>query len=224
MFIRLVLIAASLAFTLSTVAQAQRGPQTETLTGTVKEIQEQGRVSTLVVTTEDGTEHEFRLTPKVQFEVTAPGDEGFVRPGLFMSAQGVLTNNQLFVKSLNVYLLGKAQRPPAGRFAKAPAKVGASQNTYDISGTIVAKQESPDYPDYEMLAIKAAGRVPPIMLEKGFKVTVVGMTPEMAPPEAPIELEVTPLRGDRFNLVKATVKLSDPLDSATVFADEDETN
>jgi hypothetical protein len=221
---RLVLIATGLAFTLSTVAHAQRGPQTQTLTGTVKEIQEQGRISTLVVTTDDGQEHEFRLTPKVQFEVTAPGDEGFVRPGVFMSAQGVLTNNQLFIKSLNVYLIGKGQRAPAGRFAKAPAKVGASENTYDISGTIVAKQENPDYPDYEVLAIKAAGRTPPVMLEKGFEVTIVGMTPEMAQPEAPVELEVTPLRGDRFNLVKATVKLSDPLDSATVFAGDDEAN
>jgi len=219
MRIRPLLIATCLFCSLSVVAWAQRGPKTETLSGKVKEIQEKGRLSTLVVITDDGQELEFPLTPKVQFEVTAAGDQGFVRPGVYITAEGVLTNEQLFVKDLAVYIVGPGQRIPAGKVVKSQQQANASVNSYGISGTVQGRQSSPDYPDYEQLALKIAGRIPPIMLEKDFQVTVIARTPKLAQPDAPVELQVIPLRGDKFNLVKATVKLGEPLTAAAVFGD-----
>jgi hypothetical protein len=132
------LLAVCLMFVFSAVASAQRGPQTQKMSGKLKEIQQKGRAATLVVVTEDGTEHEFPLTPRVDFEVTAPGDAGFVRPGQFLAARGVLTNNTLFIKDLKIHLVGPGQRPPVGRVQKAPAQAGQSENAFDISGAIVA--------------------------------------------------------------------------------------
>lgn len=216
------LLSICLILTLSGVAVAQRGPQPESITGKVKEVKKKGRLKVLVVTTDDGTEMEFPVTPKVQFEVTAKGDAGFVRPGVFLTAKATLTANQLFVRNVRVLLIDKGQRTPTGKITKAQPKPGASVNSFDVSGELLARQMSPDYPDYEVLALKIPGRVPPVMLEKNFSVTVVSQNPESATPDSPVELQVTKLRGDRLNLVSATVTLAEPMKASEVFGDSDE--
>lgn len=220
------LFAVCFACMFSATAFAQRGPQTQTLNTKLKELQQKGRSTTLVVIDDEGKELEFPLTPRTEFEITASGDEGFVRPGAFLSATGVLTNQVIFIKSLNVHLPDKGQRVPPGKVAKAARQAGQSMNAYDVSGSIVGKEESSDYPGYQVLSLRVAGQAPPIMLEKDPKVTVVSTDTELLKDKegVPVELEVTPLRGDRWNLVKATIKLSEKMDSAKYFGDAPEAN
>lgn len=190
---------------------AQRGPMTETIKGTLKEIQEKGRSKTLVITDELGGEKEFLLTPKIQFQIEAPGVPGLIVPGRYVSGSGTLTNNQIFVSQINVYFLAPGQKPPAGGVKQSPRMVGASVNGYDLAGVVGETGQSMDYPDYTMVALKVPGRVPPIMLEKNVRVNVISFDTDMAKPGSAVELEVQPLKGDRVNLLKATVTLDEPI-------------
>ncbi|MCA9040470.1 MAG: hypothetical protein KDA65_08995 [Planctomycetaceae bacterium] len=193
-----------------------QGPMVKTINGTVTEVAEKGRSRTLHVTDDEGNMHEFMLTPKVQVEVRAPADDGFLRPGLFMSSSGVVTNNMLFISKVSVYQFPKGKRPPAGKVAKARAQAGASTNSYDITGEIASLEDVPDYPDYKGLIVKATPRVP-VMLEKNHSVTFVNLDPAALAAEQPIELEVTELRGGKLNLVKAVVELPNAIKAEDVF-------
>lgn len=200
------------------VATAQRPePRTETKSGTVVEVQKKGRGRTLVVEDTEGQRHEFVITPKVALEVTAQGDAGFVRPGQFFSAKGTMSNQKLFIKELTIGLVKPRSRQVAlGSFEKAPAVVGESTESYLISGSIVGTQPDPDYKDYLLVGLNIRGAVPPIMLEPGFTVTVSSSDPDLITEGAPADLEMAPLRGGKFTLVKATVRLQEPLSSETL--------
>jgi hypothetical protein len=215
-----VLAGIATSFLLSPITSLGQRPEakSETITGRVAEVQKKGRGTTLVVETDAGEKREFPLTPKVQFVISAQGDAGFVVPGQYLAGKGVLTNGKVFLNSLTIQLVRKGQRPPPGKMVKAPAKTGESQNAYLVSGPIVSRETDKDYPDYQVLALKTAGPGAPIMLEKGFQVTVETSDTALVPAGAPIELEGTPLPRDGFNLVKATIRLAEPLDSATIMA------
>ena len=200
-------------------ASAQRSRQkTETKTGTVVDVQEQGRSKKLIVECE-GEQLEFVLTSKVKLSVQAPGDTGFVQEGQFISATGVLSNEQIFIKQLTVHLVRRGQKLPTGKIVKTPAKAGESVNAYQLTGPVLGTKQDEDYPDHTVLGLKVAGRAPKIMLEPNYTVTVSTSDASMIPADAPIEMEVAPLRGGRFNLVRATVTLSEPLSSEDVLGD-----
>jgi hypothetical protein len=200
------------------VATAQRPePKTEKKSGTVVEVQKKGRARTLVVDDSTGQRHEFVITPKVALEVTAPGDAGFVQAGQFFSARGTMSNQKVFVKELTIGIVKpRARQVAAGSFEKAPAMTGQSTESYLVSGSIVGAQPDPDYKDYLLVGLNIRGAAPPIMLEPGFTVTVSSSDPDLIVPGAPVDLDLAPLRGGKFTLVKATVRLQEPLSSETL--------
>ncbi len=198
----------------SNATPVETGPPTTM--GKVTEVAEKGKLKILKVTDDAGNAHEFILTPLVKLEIRGTGDAGFLRPGQFIATEGVVTNERLFAKSVDVFLIAKGKRPPVGKVAKAPERAGTSQNTFQVSGTIMAKEQSPDYPEYEMLAVKVGGKPPVIMLEKNYQVNVVSSDPTTIPVDAQIEMLLTPLRGGKFKLVAAQVTLTEELKSEDV--------
>jgi hypothetical protein len=203
---------------LPAVARAQRPePKTETKTGKVVEVQKKGRARTLIVDDATGQRLEFVITPKVSVEVTAPGDAGFLQPGQFLSARGTMSNQKVFVKELTIGLVKpRTRQVAAGSFEKAPAMTGESTESYLLSGSIVGTQPDPDYKDYLRVGLNIRGAVPPIMLEPGYTVTVSSSDPDLIVAGAPVDLELAPLRGGKFTLIKATVRLQEPLSSETL--------
>lgn len=204
------------------VASAQRSRQTptETQNATVVEVKAQGRARILVVEDEKGEQHEYPITTRISLRVTAPGDEGFVTEGQYLSGTGVLTNDKIFLKQVEIQLFSGRGRPQPGRIIKAPAEAGQSQNAYEVSGPIVAAAPDVDYPDHRRVELRVAGPNAPLMLEPGFTVTVVSSDPALITAGAPVELEMAPLRGGRFNLVSATVNLKEPLKSEEVLVEK----
>lgn len=205
------------------VASAQRArAQTETHNATVVEVKQQGRSHVLVVEDEMGEQQEFPLTARVGLRITATGDAGFVTEGQYLSGTGVLTNEQIFLKSVEIQLVTGRGRPQPGRITKAPEEVGQSRNAYQVAGPIVAAAPDENYPDHVRVALRVAGPNAPLMLEPDFTVTVVSTDTSLIKAGAPVELEVTPLRGGRFNLVGATVKLDEPLSSQELLGVDEE--
>lgn len=205
------------------VATAQRtAVETETRNATVVEVKEQGRSRILVVQNEAGEQQEFPLTARVTFRVTAPGDSGFVTAGQYLAGTGVLTNEQIFLKNVEVRLVTGRGRQQPGRITKAPEQAGQSQNAYLVAGPIVAAAPDANYPDHQRVELRVAGPNAPLMLEPGFQVTVVSTDTALVTEGAAVELEVAPLRGGRFNLIAATVKLDEPLSSEELLSAEEE--
>jgi len=198
-----------LLLTLTVPAWAQRGAKEMEVT--VKEVREDGRLHVLVVEDSEGTTHELTVTPRVNVEITGPGDESFVKAGNYVKGRGVLTNGQLFVSSVNIFLVPQGKKVPPGKIVKSPRKAGISTNSYDFSGPILARQTSPDYPDYEMLAVQVAGRTPPILLEKNFSVKLGTDNIALAQEGAKATLSVLPARGGKLNLLSASIENSKPL-------------
>ena len=199
-------------------AAPRRAPKTETKTGTVVEVQHKGRRRLLIVEI-DGKRQNVAVTPKLNLQITAPGDAGFLRPGQYLSASALMSNDTLFIKELTIRPARKGQRWPPGKIAKAQAKAGESQLAYDVSGLITATQPNPDYPEHTDVALKAAGARAPIMIEPDFTVTVNSSDPAMIPENSEAELEVAVLRGGRFKVVGVTVALTDALTAAEFFGD-----
>jgi hypothetical protein len=203
-------------------AQATQQPQTETRSATVVEVKEQGRSRILVVEDEMGEQHEYPLTARITLRVTAPGDAGFVAEGQYLAGTGVLTNEQIFLTSVEIHLATGRGRPQPGRITKAPAQSGQSQNAYLVAGPIVAAAPDEDYPDHQRVALRVSGPNAPLMLEPDFKVTVVSSDPALITEGATVELELMPLRGGRENLVSATVNLEEAFSSEEMLGTDDE--
>ena len=109
-----------------------------------------------------------------------------------------------------------------GRMTKAPEEAGQSRNAYLVSGPIVEAAPDEDYPDHQRVALRVSGPNAPLMLEPGFKVTVVSSDTSMITPGATVELELMPLRGGRESLVGATVQLDEALSSEEVLGTGEE--
>jgi hypothetical protein len=211
--------AVMLAVTSQLPAADRREQATETKTGTIVEIKEKGRGRLLVVEI-DGKQQNVPVTPKLDLEVVAAGDKGFVRPGQFLTATATMSNDKLFISSVTIHPQRRGQKPPVGKIAKAPAEEGQSTMAYDVSGLIVATQPNKDYPDHTDVALKVNGQSPPIMLEPNLTVTVSSGDPEKIPANAPAEFKVSELRGGRISIVGITVRLDTPLVAAEYFGDK----
>jgi len=208
-----------LAVTSQLSAADRREQPTETKTGTIVEIKEKGRGRLLVVEI-DGKQQNVPVTPKLDLEVVAAGDKGFVRPGQFLTATATMSNDKLFISSVTIHPQRRGQKPPVGKIAKAPAEEGQSMMAYDVSGLIVATQQNKDYPDHTDVALKTSGQSPPIMLEPNFAVTVSSGDPEKIPANASAEFKVAELRGGRMSILGITVRLDTPLVAAEYFGDK----
>ncbi|MBL8848205.1 MAG: hypothetical protein JNG89_00905 [Planctomycetaceae bacterium] len=196
-------------------------PDTETKTGTVVEIKEKGRGHVIVVEI-DGKQQDVPVTPKLDLQIIASGDAGFVRPGQFLTASAIMSNDKLFIKELTIQVQRRGQKTPAGRIAKVSAEAGASTLAYDVSGLITASQPNVDYPDHLDVALKTTGSSAPIMLQPGYTVTVNSGDPAMIPANAQAELRVAPLRGGRVNVVGIKVRLEQPLVAEEFFKEDGE--
>lgn len=188
------------------LAQAQKN-------GTVKEVRQQGRLTQVVVLDDAGSELEINLTPKVELQIRAAGDKGFVVPGQILEGEGVLTNERIYISNVTIrYVPPKQRITHRGQIAKAPARPGRSTNAYLVSGMIEAAQPDTDYPDFTLVGLKAT-RGPLIMLEKDFKVTVLSDNPELIPDGASVSMEGMEIRGGKFNASKLVINLKSPLKS-----------
>lgn len=203
---------------LATPLSAQGPGQSNSITakGVVKSTTVKGRSRSVTVTTTEGNEFDVAVTPRMKFEVRAKGDAGFVRPGQMLQAQGVLTNGRLFSNDVEVILLPKGRTAPPGRMEKSARSSGASVNTFDVSGPIIAAQQDTDYPDYLAVALKTIGKPTVLMLGQNFKVAVVSDDMELVKEGMPVELEAVPGPGGRPLFVRLTVALPDPLKSEDV--------
>ncbi len=201
-------------------ASGNQTTQSNIRSGKLIEVQTKGRLRTLIIEEDDGTRHEVRLTPKIQFAVTGPGDKGFLQVGQFITGKGVLTNEQLFLSEVTVYLLPKGKRPPLGKYQKAPKKEGESVNTYLISGAITAVGPDKDYSDYTRLALKTSGRVPPIFLDKNFKLKISSSDISHAPDGASVQMLVRPLRGGRVMPMRIKIDRTEPFKSEEILGEK----
>lgn len=207
-----------LSLTISSALEAQsRRPEPATRSGTLVSVS-QGRVQTVTYTDEEGVEQQVVVTPKVQAYAQAPGDAGFLQPGQFIAALATESNQKLFTGKVSVVIFGKG-RPPAGRIQKAPPQPGQSKNTYQVTGTIKSVGPDADYPEYQRLELNVAGPRAPLMLEKDVEVTVRTPDLTLAAPGTPLELEGVELRNGRFNVIKLTAQLDEPLKASEVIGE-----
>ena len=202
------------------IAQKQ-GQKTETKQGTIVEIKQSGRRQALVIEV-DGKQQTVAVTPKLNLQIKAAGDAGFLREGQYLSATAVMSNDKLFIKELTISPVKKGQRVPPGKIVKAEAEAGQSKSAYDVSGLITAMQPNADYPEHRDVVLKATGVRAPIMIEPEYSVTVSSSDPALIPADAEAELEVAPLRGGRFKVVGVTIDLPEALNSAEFFGDKPE--
>lgn len=196
--------------------QQQQAAEPEPVRGKVVSVGKKGRIPLLTVETDSG-EQEILITPKVDFSITAPGDETFVVPGLYVTGKAVESNKMYFAKEITVHV---GQKGRSG-MAKAPAAVGESVNSYLIAGEIAARQQSEEYPEYEVILLKI-GRGQPVFLEKDLEVTVSLNDPEQIPEDAAVELHGRLLKNGTMIVQKATVVLTEPLKAEDVLPKAEE--
>lgn len=212
---------AAIFVALGEVASAQKKEvPTETKTGKITEVQGKGRVRTLVIDI-DGKSENVPVTAKLDLQIIASGDSGFVRPGQFLSATATMSNDRLFVKELTIRALRRGQKPPDGEIKQPEAAFGDSKLAYEVSGLITDVQPNPDFPDHQMVMLKTADEnETPVMLEPGFSVSVIAGDPAKIPANTDAELTVATLRGGKSSIVGVTVRLEESLQAAEYFGDK----
>lgn len=186
---------------------AQRPQNTEIRSGTVKEVLRKGRGRTLVVLCE-GAELSFPITPKVNLEVNLTGgDVSLLQRGAYLEGTGIFTNNRFFLESAKVRPLARTANTPDSKMEKPETlEPGQSLNTQHISGQIMLRQTSKEYPEYEEIALKTPEKVPEILFKKEIPVDVVSSDIDDAQADQAVELEVIPGRNDKLILVRATIE------------------
>ena len=181
-----------------------------TLKATLVEITSRGRTHTVVVETDGGEKQQFKVTPKVDFSVTAPAKGDLLKPGQFIFVEGFVTNDRFFGKQYSV-LVQHQGRLPRPAITKAPKKAGRSTNAYFITGEIVSRQQDEAYPDFETLTLKVGGKNGTnVYLDKGFTVTASSNNPELAEAGAEVEITGKPGRGGRVDVTSIEVRRKAP--------------
>lgn len=188
--------------------------------GRLLEVETKGRITTLKIESTDGKSYEVKVTPTLDFTVVGSGDKGFIKPGMFVTARGVLTQEKVFVQNLTVHLLPKGKRAPSGGIRKAAAQVGESALIHEVAGEITAVGPAEGYPDYTALSLKLPGRNPPVWLEKDFQVRVSSSDPAHASPGSDLEMAMKPLPGGKFTPVGIRVQRETPFNSAELTDDD----
>lgn len=191
-------------------------------TGRLLELDVKGRVTTLKIETTDGETYEVKVTPMLDFSIVGGGDAAFVKPGMYLSARGVMAQEKIFVQNLTIHVFPKGKRPPPGRFVKAQARPGESLALYELSGEIASVGPAEDYPDYTAVVLKVPGRNPPVWLEKNFQVRVSSTDPAHASAGADLELALRPVRGGKLFPVGVRIQREAPFTAEEVLKETDE--
>ena len=190
--------------------------------GRLLELETKGRITTLKIETTDGESYEVKVTPMLDFAIVGGGDPSFVKPGMYLSARGVMSQEKIFVQNLTIHVLPKGKRPPPGRFVKGQPQPGESLSLYEVSGEIAAVGPAEDYPDYTVVVLKVPGRNPPVWLEKNFEVRVSSTDPAHASPGADVELALRPIRGGKLFPVGVRIHRGAPFTAEEVLKETDE--
>ncbi|MBT4863675.1 MAG: hypothetical protein HON53_00955 [Planctomycetaceae bacterium] len=198
-------------------AAAQKGAKVTTVTGKLVSVTKKGRNAVLTVETADKETKEFQVTSRAKMAVTAKGDVGFLTKGQFVSAQPVATNNKLFGKKFTVHVGPGKKR---GVFAKAPKQVGVSTAAWNVAGQITGRVKDADYPDYEVIALRAGKRTVPVFIDKGYSVTVLLADVSRAEPGSAVTIEGRPGTRNRFTVSAVKIDLAKPLKAEEFFADD----
>lgn len=196
---------------------AQKATGAETVTGKLVSIEKKGRNATLTVETAEKETKEFQLTARAKLEITAAGDDGFLTKGQFVSTQAVKTNNKLFAKKFSVHV-GPGRK--VGGVAKPPKKPGVSLAAWNVAGQITDRGKDKEFPEYEIIALRAGRQTVPVFLDKGYSVTVLLSDVTLAEPGSTVTIEGKPGRRNRFTVTAAKIELADPLKSEEFLKDD----
>lgn len=151
---------------------AQGANPPPTVPGTITGLETKGRTTLLTFTDEGGNVHEFALTPKVDLEIVATGDDGFLAPGMFIVADAVVSNDYLFASNIKVYPQNTGRVAPA-KAIPAPPIPGRSQNAHIVTGEVVRLDDKGDG-KYDTLQLKLNAKSEmPMYIEPNHKVSVV---------------------------------------------------
>lgn len=206
------LVVTCVSVTSPSTATAQQGETT--LTGKVVSLTENRRSKVLVVDV-DGEEQEFQITPKIDLQILASGDEGFLARKQLVQTMAVASNNKLFTQNVRITVNPKG-RLPAATAVKAPPRPGQSMNAYLVAGVIASRETTET--GYELLQLTIKGNATlPLYVEKGFKVTVNLSDVSMV--EAGQEVTLTGrTAGRRFLLSAATINTGKTVSSADLLS------
>lgn len=198
-------------------AHAQKGAEPTTVKGKLVSIEKKGRTAKLTVETSDKETKEFQITARASLLITATGDDGFLAKGQFISAQPVESNNKLFGKKFTVHV-GPGRK--TGVFAKPPKTPGLSKAVWNVAGQIMERANDKEFPDYEVIAVRAGRKTVPVFLDKGYSVTVLLADVDLAEPGSTVTIEGKPGTRDRFTVTAATIELAKPLNSEEFLKDD----
>ena len=84
----------------------------ETIKGKVSAVEVKGKTAKVTISREDGDDLDVLVTPKLAFGVEGKGTLECLRPGVVVSTDGTLSNQQLFCSEFTVHIGGVI--PPAG--------------------------------------------------------------------------------------------------------------
>ncbi|OYW19958.1 MAG: hypothetical protein B7Z55_07985 [Planctomycetales bacterium 12-60-4] len=136
--------------------RAQNSNEPTTLEGTVTSIVTKGKSTTIKVTDAGGNEYDYPITPKLDLEILAKGDDGFLAEGVVVKIDATESNEHFFGTQFDVYPQFSG-RVPVAKAVKAPPKPGQSQSLHFISGEIVKLEDIPDG-KYDLLHLKGPGK------------------------------------------------------------------
>lgn len=187
------------------IAYGQAKSQVQSMTGEVVSLEKKGRTHILRVKNKEGEEKDFTVTPKVKFEVKAKGGLDMLTNGFFVTGTVTKPSDAIIAESLSVYPDLKG-RLPAGKFVKAPMKLGQSKSAYLVSGKITGREDDAQFAGYEALTITLVGRkTARILINKSTRVDVRLTDMSAVEPGAPVTMEGIPFRSGHVNLVSVVV-------------------
>lgn len=171
--------------------------------GTVSGVETKGRNTTIKFTNDEGNAFDIAVTPRLEIEVRAKGDDGFLAPGVLVKIDAIQSNKLFFGSKFEVYPQFSGKSPPA-RAVKAPPKPGQSQNLHLVTGEIVRLEDKGDT-KYDRLFLKVSGNNElMVYVEPSHSVNVVLTDPESL--EAGQEASVVGrIAGPRLQAAKISV-------------------
>lgn len=153
-------------------AQGAAGQAPPAISGTITGLETKGRTTTVTFTDEGGNAFEFALNPKLDLEVSAAGDLGFLAAGAYVEIEALQSNDYYFGSQFRVFPQFAGRSQPA-KAVKAPPVPGRSMNLYHINGEIVRFEDKGDE-KYHKLYLKVNPKTEQLVyVETNHKITVV---------------------------------------------------
>lgn len=153
-------------------AQGVGGQAPPAISGSITGVETKGRTTTVTFTDEAGNAFEFALNPKIDLEVSATGDLGFLAAGAYVEIEALKSNDYYFGSQFRVFPQFSGRSQPA-KAVKAPPAPGRSMNQYQIDGEIVRFEDKGDE-KYHKLYLKVNPKTEQLVyVETNHKITVI---------------------------------------------------